>query len=243
MAWYDDSSVPSNPIAIWDSSKMVGGVMQDRIGSNHLDMRGGASSSVSHVSGVKGTRNMLTLPTPIALSGAKTAFYIGIDRADWDPANEALIAFHNGVSNTNDLLGYTYQSPAGAAMQARKGGVSTSVPDTRATFRGEMWFVAIVMDGTNARHYINGDWLGGSFSQSNYIMSHIRGMASWNIDGSPYCLSEGDLMCAAGVYNSAATLAQLQALEALARDEYKVGMFVYQSGIWKPVMGVNVATL
>lgn len=243
MAWYDDPSVPSNPIAIWDSSKMVGGVMQDRIGSNHLDMRGGAYSYVSNVSGVNGARKILTLPTPIALSGAKTAFYIGIDKGDWSPSSEALIAFHNGVSNTNDLLGYTYCLSSDATMQTRKGGTSTSIPDARATSRGELWFVAIVMDGTNARHYINGDWLGGSFSQSTYIMSHIRGVASWNIDDSVYCLSEGDLMCAAGVYDSAATLAQLQALEAQARDAYKVGMFVYQSGIWKQVMNLNVATL
>lgn len=73
------------------------------------------------------------------------------------------------------------------------------------------------MDGTTARQYANGRWVDSGFSQSTYIMSQIKGVAGWNTDGSVYCLSSGDMMCAAGVYDSAATLAQLQALEALAR--------------------------
>ena len=220
MAWFNDAAVPGSPIAVWDSSQMVGGVMQDRIGSNHLNMRGGVPAFKFPVTGISGAGNLLTLPTAIALSGAKTAFYLGINSVD--SGGDALIAFHNGASNVSDLIGFVIGNDSAAFLQCRKSNSSVNSNLGVGTDAGALWFYAVTMGGTTARQYANGRWVDSGFSQSTYIMSHIRGVAGWNADGSPYCLSGGDLMCAAGVYDSEATLAQLQALEALARAAYTI---------------------
>lgn len=221
-AWWSGQTKPSAPHAIWGADLYEGSALIDKVGSNDLNIVGSSLNVLPGVaSGVRGGSFFNQLPSAIPLAGAKTIFYCGVVGQEGPPNSGSLLAFNYGYGQTLDfmmLIDPGWYPPYTSYITSRALGNTPITTITAQPFQlNKLLFIAVTIDGTHARHYANGHFAGDSFPRANSIMESIKGVSCFNVNNNDYNLNSADLLCCAGVYNSTATLEQLQALEASAR--------------------------
>ncbi len=185
----------------------------------------------------------------------------------------AYFFLHNGGD-----LEVLYDSGSGSELWFSSGSISSRRSGTASlgSVPSGVVFFALVKDSSGCRAYVNGGWAGSAGSVSA-APSHMN---EWGYSPSGgYNFYIDDAISAVGIFDSAATLAQLQDLESAVRgamtpvfnssvanqqaqrqplrssvpasytsyltakegDISEDKMFVYRSGVWIPVTGVQVS--
>lgn len=193
MAWHD--LVPAlTPVVAYDATYSMGGRL--------LNRAGGAAAGVT--ANLNGQRVAVSGPRLAVIgSGARVEYSSAVPM----PTNGLLIALvkptGNIVLNTQAPGGNHYMLARNATKKWYMGGLiygSAATPD-------DWQVVAVWWDTSNFRIYVNGDWADVA-KPFAYKPSSLRGM----VYGSGFYLN-GEL-AAHGLFSGAATLADIQAIEA-----------------------------
>lgn len=203
MSWW--TTVPAlTPVAAWDASSFDSTKLLDRVGSNNMTFGGGEAPPLFYKQ-FSGNENPWPLDSSVALPTEATI--VGFVRH----ASRGLV-FYKTLGNSND---YFLDQESNQSIYQCAGGSGGNVgqgPDWN------VWkFMALVKDATNARVYINGSWIGSQFTAA-WVPDSIGGVGYYQ-NGNEYNLSASERFCAAGIWSGAATLTELQALEAAVRSE------------------------
>lgn len=215
MSWW--TSVPAlTPLAAWDA-KNVASTLMDLVGNRHATVVGGVSLNMRDIVAVKGTGNLwplasnLTLPTECTVAGFVKVV-----------SNSVL--FYGGNSANAYLFA---QESSGAGHYSNSDGSSYGIVGSGPAF--DVWkFMAIVKRATNFGLYINGAWNSETGGNLAWLPPSIGGFG-YQGNGNQYNFDANDFMAAAGVWSGAATLEELQALEATVREAMTAPPPVYVS--------------
>lgn len=205
MSWW--TTVPAlTPIAAWDATA-ADSVLHDRVGTNDATMGTVGSNLLTYLA-VCGNSNLWPLAVAITLPAECTV--VGLVRVQSNS-----ILFYGG-NTPNAYLFDQESSGAGHYFYAGSGsnyGILGSGPQF-----GEWKFMAMVKRTSNFGLYINGVWSSETGGNLGWLPPSIGGFG-YQSNGSAYNFNNADFMSAAGVWSGAATLAELQALEAAVRLE------------------------
>lgn len=203
MSWWT-TVAGLTPVAAWDASSFNSTKLLDRVGSNNMTY-GGAEAAPVFYKQFSGNENpwpldsSISLPTDATLVGFVR--HVGRGLMFYKTLGDGGNYFMN---QEGDQQMYQYANGTG-------GNVGTG-PDW------DTWkFMAMVKDSTNARLYINGAWAGSQFSAS-WVPDAIGGVGYYS-NGNWYNIGSRERFSAAGVWSGAATLTELQELEAAVRSE------------------------
>lgn len=204
MSWW--TQVQSlTPIAVWDAAGKTAGALLDKVNSNHAT---GVSNtlSFSEYLAVKGNGNLWPLGSPVTLPAESTI-------AGLVKVQSNSILFYGG----NSVYAYMFDQESSGSGYYFYGGPGTPYQLTAAGPAFDTWkFVAVVKRVANFGFYINGNWI-TEFGGNLISLPPSIGGFGYSGNGSTYNYNENDRMSAAGVWSGAATLVELQALEAAVR--------------------------
>lgn len=225
MAWYD-SVAGLSAVHAWDAlgHTAIGG-LTDRVGSVTCGTTWAPNQTNKNLVGCAGDGSNQVYSSPIALPTDYTIVffaYVGYQAIEYlYHSSSTSELWHDNINNLYARRGSNTSSLLGT--------VPTSVPA----------FIALTRNATTGkiRAYINNSWSSAEQSDAS-APSHT---ALIGYSGS-YAFRSSQSLFAHAIFDSAASLTQLQALETAARDALAQGMFVYQSGAWKPVENLNVST-
>lgn len=204
MSWW--TSVPAlTPVAAWDA-KHIGDTLTDQVGGHHATVTGGVSLNNRDIVAVKGTGNLWPLASNVVLPTECTV-------AGFVKVNSNSILFYGGDSTSSYLFD---QESSGAGHYFNWNSGTYGILSPGPSY--DVWkFMAVVKRTTNFGLYINGGWVSETGGSLSWLPPSIGGFG-YVSNGNPYNFDYNDLMSAAGVWSGAATLSELQSLEAAVRE-------------------------
>lgn len=215
MAWYD-SVAGLTPIHAWDAiGHVASGGLPDRVGSVTCGTSWGAAINRSGVMQAPGDSTIQNLSSQVALPSEYTITLL------FDP-NATTVELLYDSSSTSEVW-------VDAAQMVSSRSASGTASNLGSVAGGVFNFLALTkrLTPNEVRAYINGAW-GGEAQDGNFAPTKIS-MVGY---GSGYNFRSTQFLSCLAIYEGAASLAQLQELEANARLAMMRGMFVRKSGGW-----------
>lgn len=205
MSWWT-TVAGLTPIAVHDAANVSGAQLLDRVGTNHI-----TASSELAVVGDKLVRSVLgdgaamsyaspvTLPTNCTICALirDTNSGPGINVFSDTSANGFIFDHESGYGQ---VWGIAKAAGGGTAFGA-------------AAFSSSFQFLTIVKTGLNAVMYIDGAQLGGTLNDK--LPPYVDRIGSWS--NASYTFQTTDNLAALGIWDGAATQAEVVSLEAACR--------------------------
>lgn len=202
MTWWT-TVAGLTPVAVHDAGNVSGAQLLDRIGTNHITASGElAVVGDKLVRSVLGDGAIMSYASPVSLPTNCTicAFY--------RDTGSATIVFYDTAS-TGWLLDH---EPANNSWYIAKTSSVYSIFGSTAMSDG-FQFATLVKMGTNAVLYVNGTQIGGTISDR---MPPAVDRIGYTLDAS-YNFKTNDNLAALGIWDGAATQAEVVSLEAACR--------------------------
>lgn len=205
MSWW--TTVPAlTPIAAWDALGFDSSGLVDRVGSNKLLWNNPEEAPPIYFRNVRGKGVVNYLQSTITL-----------------PAEYTLLVFMRNTarvvmfSRSNTTQSAVWQEDNGMYYTRNDSDVSSSVAGPVSY--GSVKCIVLTRGSSAVGYYVDGSALSTSIPVAN-CPDYLGRILGWREESAPtYALTSSGEFYAAGVWAGAATLAELQALEAAVRSE------------------------